>query len=118
MIATSGKNRRDSIKAQREYAGLHEKQPFNKSATAAKTPLEAEREKLDNRETAYGEGRQDAMDGKVDEVGGEQPRRRVAMELAIPHHEAGVGKAAADNEVKDSRRRMPIPKEQRMPSTG
>ena len=116
--ATGGKNRQDSIEAQREYAGMDEKHPFNKNATAAKTLLEAEREKRNNRETACGEGRQDAMNGKADEAGGEQQRRRAAMEPTIPDNEAAMGKAAAENAVRGLRRSLSIPKEQRIPSTG
>ena len=36
MIATTGKNRQDNIKARREYVGMHEKHPFNKSVPATK----------------------------------------------------------------------------------
>ena len=39
MIATSGKNRQDYIKAQRESVELHEKHPFNKSVPATKNPV-------------------------------------------------------------------------------
>ena len=89
MIATSGKNRQDNIKARREYVGMHEKHPFNKSVPATKTPLEAESGQLANREKANGEGRRDVMNQKIDEDGGEEEPRRAAMELTIPGNEAG-----------------------------
>ena len=94
---------------------MHEKYPFDKSVPATKTPLEAESEQLANRDKANGEGRQDVMNQKIDEAGGEEEPRRAAMELTILDNEAGMGKVATENAVSGLRHGMSIPKEQRLP---
>ena len=122
MIATSGKNRQDDIKARREYVGMHEKHPFNKSVPATKTPLEAESGQLANREKANGEGRQDVMNQKIDEAGGEEEPRRAAMELTKQDNEAGMGKMVKGRARYRTRRHRPGQAEQlhhgRLPPRG
>ena len=107
------KAQQDHIEAQREYVELHEKIKLKKGELATKTPLQSEREKLEQIEKDYNAGWRDAMRERIGVAGGKE-LQRAGMEARLIGEKADRGKTFTANAARSQKRRVETPAKERL----